>query len=129
MSRPNRMARGQFRNRVSMSRPETEQAPAAEAHGVPAKPHATVRWAQAQVAAPQRGRDREKVRRAGVGQARVTAAAGPSARQLPAQRAGWRASAQQSWAWVLRVPSASAPAAQRAWALRPSVAARQAWAR
>jgi hypothetical protein len=112
-----------------MSRPEMEQAPAAEAHGMPAKPRATVRRAQAPAAVPQRGRDREKVRRAGAGQAQVTVTAGPSAQQPPAQRVEWQASAQRSSAWVLRVPSASARVALRAWAPRPSVSGPQVWAR
>jgi hypothetical protein len=84
MSRSNRTARGRIR--VSTARSETAQAPAAEAHGVPAKPHAKVRQAEAQAVAPPR--EPEELR-AGALQARVTAAVGPSAR--PAQRTAWPA--------------------------------------
>jgi hypothetical protein len=86
MSRSNRTARGRIR--VSTARSETAQVPAAEAHGVPAKPHAKVRLAQAQAQAVAPPREPEELR-AGALQARVTAAVGPSAR--PAQRTAWPA--------------------------------------
>jgi hypothetical protein len=86
MSRSNRTARGRIR--VSTARSETAQAPAAEAHGVPAKPHAKVRLAQAQAVAPPR--EPEELRAGALqARARVTAAVGPSAR--PAQRTAWPA--------------------------------------